>query len=31
MLIALIPLVGFWLLIEVGFLAGENQNGSPVA
>ncbi len=34
MLIALIPLVGFWLLIEVGFLsgeAGENEYGSPVA
>ncbi len=34
MLIALIPLVGIWLIIEVGFLAGEPgeiQYGSPVA
>jgi len=34
MLIALIPLVGFWLLIEVGFLSGEpgqNHYGNPVA
>jgi uncharacterized membrane protein YhaH (DUF805 family) len=34
MLIALIPLVGIWLIIEVGFLAGtatENEYGSPVA
>ncbi|MDQ3655815.1 MAG: DUF805 domain-containing protein [Chloroflexota bacterium] len=34
MLIALIPLVGIWLIIEVGFLSGEpreNQYGSPAA
>lgn len=34
MLIALIPLVGIWLIIEVGFISGEpaeNQYGSPVA
>ena len=34
MLIALIPLVGLWLLVEVGFLAGdagENEYGSPQA
>jgi uncharacterized membrane protein YhaH (DUF805 family) len=34
MLIALIPLVGIWLIVEVGFLAGnpaENEYGSPVA
>ncbi len=34
MLIALIPLVGIWLIIEVGFLSGEpgeNLYGSPVA
>jgi uncharacterized membrane protein YhaH (DUF805 family) len=33
MLISLIPLVGLWLLVEVGFLAGEqapNQYGDPV-
>ncbi len=33
MLIALIPLVGIWLIIEVGFISGEpqeNQYGSPV-
>ena len=32
MFIALIPLVGLWLLVEVGFLAGdpaENEYGSP--
>ncbi len=31
---ATIPLVGIWLIIEVGFIAGEpgeNQYGSPVA
>lgn len=34
MLIALIPLVGIWLIIEVGFISGEpaqNQYGNPVA
>jgi len=34
MLIALIPLVGLWLLVEVGFLAGNpapNEYGNPVA
>lgn len=34
MLIALISLVGIWLIIDVGFISGEpveNQYGSPVA
>lgn len=34
MLIALIPLVGLWLIVEVGFLRGDeapNQYGNPVA
>lgn len=34
MLIGLIPLVGLWVVIEVGFLAGEreqNEYGTPVA
>lgn len=34
MLIALIPLVGIWLVIDVGFISGERQEnpyGRPVA
>ncbi len=34
MLISLIPLVGLWLIIEVGFLRGDegaNEYGQPVA
>jgi uncharacterized membrane protein YhaH (DUF805 family) len=34
MLIALIPLVGLWLVVEVGFLRGDeatNEYGDPVA
>ena len=34
MLIALIPLVGLWLIVEAGFLRGDespNQYGDPVA
>lgn len=34
MLISLIPLVGIWLIVEVGFLRGDeepNQYGNPVA
>lgn len=34
MLIALIPLVGLWLIVEVGFLSGDpaaNEYGNPVA
>jgi len=33
-LIALIPLVGIWLIVEVGFISGEpgqNKYGNPVA
>ena len=34
MLIVLIPLVGIWLVIEIGFLAGQphaNEYGDPVS
>jgi uncharacterized membrane protein YhaH (DUF805 family) len=34
MLIALVPLVGIWLIVEVGFLRGDegpNEYGDPVA
>ncbi len=34
LLIALVPLVGLWVLVEVGFLRGDespNQYGDPVA